>query len=89
MAAQRFRTTDVPTPKYVDFREKGLQFFAVMRLCFQDREWDAAFLNGVHAAISLADAVTVYRIGKRSTSQSHSDVAALLRQAVQDADGAK
>lgn len=89
MAAKKLSTTDVPKHAYADFHGKGMQFFTVMQLCFQDKEWDAVFLNGVHAAISLTDAITVYRIGKRSASQSHQDAATLLRQAVPNTDGQK
>lgn len=82
MAPKKINTADVSKGDYRDYRSKGLEFFGVMKICLQDREWDAVLLNGVHAAISLSDAVTVFKLGKRSTGRSHQDAMILLSQAV-------
>jgi len=88
MAARKINTVDVPKTDYRNFRDKGLQFFQVMKSCLQDGDWDAVLLNGVHAAITLSDAVTAFSLGKRSSSKSHLDASSLLGQAVsQDEEG--
>lgn len=79
---KKINTADVSRGEYRDYRSKGLQFFNVMKICLQDREWDAVLLNGVHAAISLSDAITTFKLGKRSTAKSHRDAVILLSQAV-------
>ena len=81
MAPKKLSTAEVPRGEFRNYREKGRQFFDVMKTCIQKGEFDAAILNGVHATISLADAVTVFLIGKRSTGRSHQDAAFLLSQA--------
>ncbi|MBI2346458.1 MAG: hypothetical protein HYV03_06175 [Deltaproteobacteria bacterium] len=84
MTAKKISATTVAKHEFANYRDKGLQFFCAMQLCFQDQWWDSVFLNGVHAAISLADAVAVFRLGKRSTAQSHRDAMELFAQAVGD-----
>lgn len=80
--ARMISTTSVPKQEYTEYRAKALQFFAVMNFCLQDQEWDAVLLNGVHATISMSDALTVLRLGKRSASKSHQDATILLSHAV-------
>ncbi|MBI3541346.1 MAG: hypothetical protein HY073_04335 [Deltaproteobacteria bacterium] len=80
--AKLIETVTVPNREFTDYREKGLQFFRVMKTCLQDSEWDAVFLNGVHAAITLSDALAVFRLGKRSKGKSHQDATVLLGQIV-------
>jgi len=43
-------------------------------------DWDAAVANAVHSAISMADALAVFYLGKRSAAQEHEESAALLFQ---------
>ena len=88
MAPKKLSTAEVPKGEYKNYREKGKQFAGVMKNCLQQEDWDAVILNGVHASICLADAVTVFLIGKRSTGKSHQDAAFLLSQAAgQDEEG--
>lgn len=90
MTPKKISTANVPKGEFKNYRDKGKQFANVMRGCLQQGDWDAAILNGVHAAICLADAVTVFLIGKRSTAKSHQDAAFLLSQATgQDEEGRK
>lgn len=90
MSPKKINAADVSKSDYRDYRSKGMQFFNVMKICLQDEEWDAVLLNGVHAAISLSDAVTVFKLGKRATGRSHQDATILLNQAVsQDDEGRK
>lgn len=78
--ARHINTTPVRQSLFTDYRDKGRQFFHVMRMCLQDNEWDAAMVNGIHAAISMNDALCVLRLGKRSNGPSHQDAARLLEQ---------
>jgi HEPN domain-containing protein len=88
MTAKQISFVDVPKAEYRNFRDKGLQFFSVMKSCLQDGDWDAVLLNGVHAAISLSDAMTVFVLGRRSSGKSHLDASGLLSQAVsQESEG--
>lgn len=80
MVAQKIRTTHLPRHNYSDFKKKAEEFFNVMFLCMEDGQWDAAVLNGVHAAISMTDAVLVNKKEIKSTSQRHEDVVDLLKQ---------
>lgn len=88
MVARKIITVEVAKSEFRNFRDKGVQFFQVMKTCLQDGDWDAVLLNGVHAAICLSDAVTTLCLGKRSSSKSHFDASTLLGQAVsQDEEG--
>src|SRR3989338_1665236 len=83
------KTTAVSKNNYKSYQEKSDQFFNVMNTCLSDREWDAVLLNGVHAAISINDALCVFRLGLRSTSKMHQDSVRLLIQADPTSDGKK
>ena len=43
-------------------------------------DWDAAVANAVHSGISMADAVAVFYLGKRSAAQDHEESVSLLEQ---------
>ncbi len=43
-------------------------------------DWDAAVANSVHSGISMADALAVFYLGKRSAAQEHEESVALLLQ---------
>jgi hypothetical protein len=80
MVAQKIRTAHLPKHNYGDFKKKAEEFFNVMFLCLEDRQWDAAVLNGVHAAISITDAILVNKKEIKSISQRHEDAVGLLKQ---------
>lgn len=85
----KIKTTPVSKSDYKLFQEKATQFFNVMNLCLNDREWDAVLLNGVHAAITINDALCVFLLGLKSTSKMHQDAVKLLIQAVPSNEGKK
>lgn len=86
--AKLIETVSVPNREFISYRDKGLQFFNTMKTCLQDSQWDSVFLNGVHASISVTDALTVFRLGKRSKGKSHQDATVLLGQVLaQEEDG--
>ncbi|MFA5780036.1 MAG: HEPN domain-containing protein [Elusimicrobiota bacterium] len=63
---------------YANYFKKAKQFGETMDKCFNDRNYDAAALNGIHAIISGIDAVLVFRHGIVSSSQNHEDAVKLL-----------
>jgi len=78
MAATQIKTAPESTTAHVNFRGKAQQFYGSMMFCYQDQEWDSVFLLGVHAAISMTDALCVLKLQKRSISSSHQDAVRLL-----------
>lgn len=82
-------TTQVSKNEYIDYLEKGRQFFSAMSMCLEDKEWDAVLLNGTHAVISTNDALCVYKLGKRSSSKIHQDAMTLLEKACPGEEGKK
>lgn len=43
-------------------------------------DWDAAVANAVHSGISIADALAVFYLGKRSAPREHEESVSLLFQ---------
>lgn len=74
------KMASVPKHLFANYLKKAEQFRGVMEFCFQDREWDAVLLNGLHACISITDAVLVFQAGVRSISPNHQDAVRLLDQ---------
>lgn len=69
---------------YVNYFKKAQQFYEVMNTCYEERNYDAAALNGIHAIISGIDAVLVFHHGVVSASQSHEDGVGLLIELIPD-----
>ena len=84
MAAKKIQTTHVPKVHYADYLGKARQFHGVMLTSLEDSDWDSVLLPGVHAVISLTDALLIFHAGRRSISQSHQDVVSLLVQSLPD-----
>ena len=80
MTPKNIKTVSVSKDKAKNYLNKAEQFYYVMKICALDKEWDAATLNGVHAAISITDALLVWHTGIHSISSKHEDAAILLRQ---------
>lgn len=60
------------------YLRKASNFLRAAESSLQGRNFDAAGLAGVHAVISAGDALTVFRLGLRSSGQDHSEVLKLL-----------
>jgi len=65
------RTRPVRRDHAFSYLAKAQEFLAVAEAARNDGRWDAAGLNAVHAVISAADAVMVFRGGIRSAEQDH------------------
>jgi hypothetical protein len=72
------RISPIPRSKATVFLRKAASFGRSMDAAFSTRDFDASGLNGVHSVISACDALTVARLGLRSTAQDHSEVLKLL-----------
>ncbi|MGA7860274.1 MAG: hypothetical protein WCB19_00250 [Thermoplasmata archaeon] len=74
------RVSPVPKGKAAIYLRKASDFARSMEAAGTDRNFDAVGLSGIHAVISACDALTVSRLGLRSTAQDHSQVLKLLIQ---------
>lgn len=74
------RVSPLPKGKAAMYLRKASDFARNMDAAQADRNFDAAGLSGIHAVISACDALTVSRLGLRSTAQDHSQVLKLLVQ---------
>ena len=82
MIAKKIKTAVVGKNDAQNYWRRSQELFESMRNNLIVENWNAAVIDGVHAAISANDAITVAAIGKRSTSNNHLDAAELLVQAV-------
>ncbi|MCI4351815.1 MAG: hypothetical protein L3K14_00270 [Thermoplasmata archaeon] len=74
----RDRVSSLPKSTAAVYLRKASDFARSMEAAVSDRNFDAAGLAGIHAVISACDALTVTRLGLRSTAQDHSEVLKLL-----------
>lgn len=81
---KNLKTTTVSRTEYLNYLGKAKQFYSTMLTCLQDHEWDTILLLGVHAAISITDALLIFQVGQRSISKAHQDVIYLLLQSLPD-----
>lgn len=58
--------------------EKSQRFAASARAADEAGQWDPAVSAAVHAVINGLDALSIARLGRRSTSDSHGDAVDLL-----------
>ncbi len=80
------RTKVVSREKYRGFRDKAEGFYAGMLSEFEAATQDPRRYNNcvslaVHCAISWVDALTVFRLGKKSSDSNHASAIALLKEA--------
>lgn len=72
------RVSALPRSKAEVYLRKAAGFARSMEAALSDQNLDAAALSGIHAVISACDALTVARLGLRSTAQDHLQVLKLL-----------
>ena len=63
---------------YLGCWQKALELRNVMEEGLVSQRWDAAALNGIHAAILANDALLIFFHGVKSASQKHDDAVRLL-----------
>ena len=62
------RTRRLGKEKYSNYLRKSDEFYRSAEEASKRGDWTAAVSNAVHASISMADALTVFYIGERSTA---------------------
>lgn len=75
---QKFKTIAVERGSYAGYLKKASEFYETMIQAQKNRRWNAVGLNAVHCAISSADAILAFHLGKRSIDPGHRIVAELL-----------
>jgi HEPN domain-containing protein len=73
------RTKSVSREKYEVFWKRARQYQDSMEDSFSRGAYDACVSHAVHCAISSIDAITVLRIGKKSSAQNHNEIVMLLK----------
>lgn len=82
MIAKKIKTAAVAKSDAINYLKRARQLLASMRNNLVVSQWTAAVIDGVHAAISANDALTITYTGLRCTSSHHVDAAEFLRQAL-------
>lgn len=80
--ARGARRRVVDKARWRDFQRVARSFAEAADLAAEFEYWNAAGVLIVHAAIALADAVTVRQAGVKSAGEDHSQAASLLQGAV-------
>ena len=79
------RVRAVAKQKYVIFVRRSEEFESAVSAAAERGHSDAAVSNAIHAAISIADALSVYYLGQRSAAQRHEESLRLLLSLTMDA----
>lgn len=82
MAAKKIKTKVIERSEYKIYLKKANEFYDIMLQAKEMGKWNAAGLNAVHCAISSSDAMLVFYVGIRSTSENHLSVIDLLSNSV-------
>jgi len=73
------QTRRVDRHKFQGFWKKAVEFHEGMKHAEAEEKWNAACLNAIHCAISSVDAICVFFMGERSSSQRHEDAFRVLK----------
>jgi HEPN domain-containing protein len=73
------QTTPVDRSRAWAFLAKAEEFLRSAKRTLQEGDHSAAGVLAIHAGISACDSITVWHLGRRSSSQRHLDVLALLK----------
>lgn len=74
------RSRFVDKAKFRNYVRKAEEFERAAADAEGREDWDAAVANAIHSGISMADAVAVFYLGKRSAAEGHEESATLLQQ---------
>jgi len=78
MTAKKIITRKVERSRYTIYLKKTEEFYQTMLQAEKEGRWNAVGLNAVHCAISACDAILVFHLGLRSSSEYHEDAVSLL-----------
>jgi len=81
-AARHYKTKVIERSEYSVYLKKAKEFYQTMYQAEKAENWNAVGLNGVHATISLIDAILVRHSGIRSSEENHMAVVDLLTSSV-------
>ena len=81
-SARRYKTKPTEASNYIIYLKKAREFYQTMYQAEKAENWNAVGLNGVHATISLIDAILVKHSGIRSSEKDHITVVDLLTSCV-------
>lgn len=81
-SARRYKTKSAEESGYIIYLKKAKEFYQTMYQAEKVENWNAVGLNGVHATISLIDAILVKHSGIRSSEEDHMTVVGLLTSSV-------
>ncbi|MBU4485256.1 hypothetical protein KKA47_07555 [bacterium] len=82
MIAKKAKTSRVEKNDANNYWKRSQELLESMRNNLIIENLNAAVIDGIHAAISANDALTVAAIGKRSTGDNHMEAVELLKQSV-------
>jgi len=72
------RTTSVPKERATVYLRRGENLLLLVEGAEASKNWDGVATVGVQAAIALADAYTIAKLGLRSRGQEHQEVVPLI-----------
>jgi len=75
----KFKTRDVEKSLYANYLKRAEECFHAAKNSFAAQEWNASTIGAIHAVIAASDAMCVYFLGKRNSSESHNEAAALFK----------
>ena len=81
-AARHYKTRSTERSEYTIYLKKAKEFYQTMYQAEKAENWNAVGLNGVHATISLIDAILVRHSGVRSSEEDHMVVVDLLASSI-------
>ena len=74
------KTREVDRNLSYNYLKKAEEFYETMKEALNNKRWNAAASNAIHAGISSADCISVFIKGIRSSSERHEDVEKILRE---------
>ena len=81
MSAQKIKTAAVDRSDWSAYWGRAKELYQSMKVNMAEGRLNAAVIDAVQCVISTSDAYTVFRLGLRCTSASHTDAAILFAQA--------
>ncbi len=73
------KTVSLDRSTATNYLKRAEQCFRTSNLAFENNEWDASVISAIHAGISSADAICIFKKGVRNASENHRDSLALLQ----------
>ncbi|PKL90928.1 MAG: hypothetical protein CVV21_10310 [Candidatus Goldiibacteriota bacterium HGW-Goldbacteria-1] len=75
---RKVKTKEVEKHFYINYLKKAFENCDSAGNALKEKAFNAAAVSAVHSAISSADTLCVYGLGKRCASEDHKDVISLI-----------